>query len=516
MTLQNLPTVQLDDINHRRRHRELTNLVLQHQHDDSRVRTPAEVAAGIIPVNYAYAPEDTRRFEIADDGVTNVKAIFQHLFSLNKPLYIPKPAVSYYLGQLGDDESVFDLTGLDGVRIYGNRALFTFENPASVNARLFNLDGTTNVDIDGILAECTDYTIAGDLTLGVVVVGAADGADPCTDVRIRIEATTCLAGIEIFRAGSGRHTRFDIDIETTECYYGAVFGGDGDVVNGRVRTSGAVRSYFLYEVKDHNVDVISSDVHSGSGGDLAIKAFQDGSVTENILVRYSARDTNSTASAVLIETSTVDAETCTIRNIDLWVDDSGNTTGSSVFINATRDGSNEDPTTCTIDNIWVRGPLRQQIAFGTKPSVLGRILQQTGVEVSARPSFWSFDSRGWVFKQGDGNYWQCAKFADSTEIDIPVGALVSDNVEFMMEITVCTNADLGLTSGSLQKLERFSVCGFVASGTVTLRTQTSHYNHTTSANITHTITASTGFVRITVTGSAVTSDGVCAARYGFI
>lgn len=62
MTLQKLPVQALDDEQMRRRHREVTNLVLTHQHDDSRVRTPAEVSAGITPVNYAYPPGFIERY----------------------------------------------------------------------------------------------------------------------------------------------------------------------------------------------------------------------------------------------------------------------------------------------------------------------------------------------------------------------------------------------------------------------------------------------------------------------
>jgi hypothetical protein len=61
MPLTKLPTSGLDDINHRRRVREHINNIVTHQFDDSRVRTAAEVAAGVTPVNYAYPPGDTRR-----------------------------------------------------------------------------------------------------------------------------------------------------------------------------------------------------------------------------------------------------------------------------------------------------------------------------------------------------------------------------------------------------------------------------------------------------------------------
>ena len=55
-------TAGLDDTNRRRRHREVTDLMLNFQHDDSRIRTPAEISAGVTPVNYAYPPGNALRY----------------------------------------------------------------------------------------------------------------------------------------------------------------------------------------------------------------------------------------------------------------------------------------------------------------------------------------------------------------------------------------------------------------------------------------------------------------------
>jgi hypothetical protein len=75
MTLPKLPVTELNNEQFRRRHREITNLVLTHQHDDSRIRTPAEVAAGVMPVNYAYLPGYIERYgNNAVPGTTDMTA----------------------------------------------------------------------------------------------------------------------------------------------------------------------------------------------------------------------------------------------------------------------------------------------------------------------------------------------------------------------------------------------------------------------------------------------------------
>lgn len=87
MSLQQLPTTGLDDMNHRRRHREITNKILNHQFDDSKVQTQAEQLVGITPVNYAYPPDDLRRFGLIANSLTaagNNATIMRTLFDPTK------------------------------------------------------------------------------------------------------------------------------------------------------------------------------------------------------------------------------------------------------------------------------------------------------------------------------------------------------------------------------------------------------------------------------------------------
>lgn len=62
MTLPLRPTVGLDDPQQKKRDRETINDILTFRFDDSRVRTAAEISAGITPTNFAYEPLDARRY----------------------------------------------------------------------------------------------------------------------------------------------------------------------------------------------------------------------------------------------------------------------------------------------------------------------------------------------------------------------------------------------------------------------------------------------------------------------
>lgn len=78
MPLQKRPVNGLDDVNQKRRDREVMNQILDHSFDDSRVQTSAEKLAGVTPVNYAYSPEilNLKRFmtraQAAGDGTKDI------------------------------------------------------------------------------------------------------------------------------------------------------------------------------------------------------------------------------------------------------------------------------------------------------------------------------------------------------------------------------------------------------------------------------------------------------------
>lgn len=63
-------------------------------------RTAAEIAAGVTPVNYAYAPGDVRRQGMVDDGATDWTSAFQKVLNAaagNVPVVIPRIQGSGYL-----------------------------------------------------------------------------------------------------------------------------------------------------------------------------------------------------------------------------------------------------------------------------------------------------------------------------------------------------------------------------------------------------------------------------------
>jgi hypothetical protein len=125
MPLQKLAVQNLDDINQKRRRIEVLNQVLDHSFDDSRRQTPAEILAGVTPVNPAYPPGDIRRYgaESGASAALNTPAI-QAAVDSNYDVYVPTGTFSTDTIQLRA-----------GSRIYG-------DGPASILSQNTITDGS--------------------------------------------------------------------------------------------------------------------------------------------------------------------------------------------------------------------------------------------------------------------------------------------------------------------------------------------------------------------------------------
>jgi hypothetical protein len=178
MTLQQLPVTGLDDPNHRRRHREITNKILTHQFDDSKVQTAAERLAEVTPVNYAYPPGDIRRYGAKVDGVADDSAAVQAAINSNRNVYIPRGTC--YLGTTGLTVAIAEQ------RIHGD----------GVSSVLQWSTGFTGVGI----TVTADHFQAQDFCLDKPLVGSIPGAG-CIGIDNQSH-TSELINIKVFSSGS--------------------------------------------------------------------------------------------------------------------------------------------------------------------------------------------------------------------------------------------------------------------------------------------------------------------------
>jgi hypothetical protein len=80
MALPPVPNRHQDSGAHRQRIAETVNGITSFQFDDSRVRTPSEISAGLVPFNPAFVPGDSRRLVTDTTGATFVTTQLQALF----------------------------------------------------------------------------------------------------------------------------------------------------------------------------------------------------------------------------------------------------------------------------------------------------------------------------------------------------------------------------------------------------------------------------------------------------
>jgi hypothetical protein len=377
--------------------------------------------------------------------------------------------------------------------------------------------GASNFSISGVRVQTSDYTIAGQGSSNGVVAVAVPENETVTvqSGYVDVYAEDCIAGLEILRGSGVRHFDFDINVQTRNCYYGLVLGGSGESVRGRVECFGQVRTLILYGTKDVDLTCISSTRHTNSTADCLIKTFADDENTRNIRVRFTATASVSTGPVVRFEHTQATGDTADLRNVDLWLDDSGNSASvtTSVIFSAQENGVSQTTTNSTFDNIFIRGNLNGQIGFDVQPATKCLLFLETSREYFGRQPEWSNASEGYIIKAADGHYWQCTKGDLSTKvIDIPINKFLSSG-EWCLVLDIYGIADTGTTSSSVVRREQITVFGY---GLATIRQQTSNFNANTSANIAFTVAASGSNIRISFSGSALTTDGAASVFYRFI
>jgi hypothetical protein len=257
MGLQKLPTASLDDINHRRRARETINQILDHTFDDSRVRTPAEVAAGLTPINPAYGPGDVRRYGAVLDRATDgaaalTRAIAQSVETGGAPVYIP--------GHLATGSAVVLLSG---ARIYGDgdgvSSIYALANTFSLLTD--NNSAVTDIVIEDLLFEAVSI---GTSNRGIFL--DADTASLSERIRVRrCRFKTMFRGLNAHRASQ---------VEFDDCV-----GEDLDSSLLYVGLSVAAGRSSKIRVRRPRVD--DGDINEASGGGNIIIAYADGVRVEN-------------------------------------------------------------------------------------------------------------------------------------------------------------------------------------------------------------------------------------------
>lgn len=173
MTLPLISTRSTDRKTWQQRVAETVNDILTFRADDWRTRTPAEVAAGVYPINSAYPPGDVRRYGAVGDGSTDCAAAIQSAVNVaiagTRQVYIPGASSEYRIN------SDIEITGSVSILGEGQRAsriLCVGCNGFTVSA------GVASVKFDSIrIAQSVRHTTTPNTYVAIDVQGTT--ASPC-------------------------------------------------------------------------------------------------------------------------------------------------------------------------------------------------------------------------------------------------------------------------------------------------------------------------------------------------
>jgi hypothetical protein len=189
MPLQKLPVQNLDDINHRRRAREVLNQVLDHTFDDSRRQTSVEKRLGITPINPAYSPGHVDRYGTNETpGTTDMGPAIQAALTqmLNGGEYVQFKTNNRYRSNQQLTLQRSDAAHSTELVIFGNGANVYF--PSLSGSQVGLTIGATS----------TDYFIE----QGAITVNDLELIGPETGSALTDAASTTTVGLKLYIAGN--------------------------------------------------------------------------------------------------------------------------------------------------------------------------------------------------------------------------------------------------------------------------------------------------------------------------
>lgn len=316
----------------------------------------AAVAAGggrvtLLPGTYQITGHTTQSLPVPVSGTnyatTNV--------ALDAHFYLLEPTGIY-----------FDLTGV------------TLTSTKTDGGLMFLFNGPRHCGIIGSGALAGQTAVGGGLvtTVGVSAVGVTTTTRDGFDFVYRAEVSHLFSAFYCFgdTTSAFRMRLIDVDVVHDTGEYSVALHNNGDLARFRTRTTTVGRQYFLYGVDSVDGDVLAT---STLGGFQSLTKAYDRDLT-NIRLRIRVVMPNSQAKIELDSEHHVASQPtpAVLRNVSIWIDDTGSTGGASVLFRYLVDGvSTGAVATGIFDNVTLQGRI-----VGT---VISEVLQGTAVALDA-------------------------------------------------------------------------------------------------------------------------------------
>jgi hypothetical protein len=352
---------------------------------------------------FDYLTEPERSDVRAGTLLFNVRPNVAKAFAASKHVYFPPG--SYYLGDASNNVRIFDINGAGGqISILSEGLVKLVCNTKDYSIpQFFHVADANGVKIGTFHFHDKGYDNSATSTRWKGAAGIMfeiTGGGTKTVKNVNIDAVHCTNMVHtVLCAGNFPNVRVEhikiAKIYADTCYYGFNCQNNGDLIEiGELRTKNVKRSYFVYGVTRHKVNVYSKDNQS-STGDINISSNCNsigvGSNTSDLDIHYTCA--SPTSVLTLININIFGEANRRIHDIKLHLDIESSTRAEVVSIKTYTSAAsvsvkqNNGPTTNIYDNFTIHGQINAPLApsyidMRSRPTIKGRMNIGAGIDMS--------------------------------------------------------------------------------------------------------------------------------------
>lgn len=218
---------------------------------------------------------DVKEMGAIADGIANDRAVVARAIQQASPdggtVYFPPG--EYFLGDLARGDIALSLTKAERVSFVGRNALLSCRSVSGTTAILM-IDDSHDVVIDGLSFKDRGFNRAIDWQGAVAVSLGSNTPFGTRNVVVRDSQFESVLSAVQCRGGKGRVKGIELtNLTVVASYYGFNFQNNGDNVVGRgLLCRDVKRSYFPYGVRNHDVEIVTTDNKTGFT-DILVKCY---------------------------------------------------------------------------------------------------------------------------------------------------------------------------------------------------------------------------------------------------
>jgi hypothetical protein len=298
------------------------------------------------------APVNVLDYGAVGDGTTNDAAAIQAAIASGAKAIV-FPTGTYNCGSVSAAQILFSLNGSGGpisITNIGNVKFVCTTTDSSIPT-FFQIANAINVSIGSFSFQDLGYNSAISWKGAAGIRLAVTDGNPIQNVSIQsIYAKNLVNPVVVSGTSTTRCTGINIGtLFADSCYYGLNLQNNGDFCTvGLLYAKSCFRSSFIYGVTDYQANIYS-DSNLTASSDCLIYAYSTGYDTNNVSIRYTARNPANAASFVSMQIFGEGSRT--IKNVELDLDVVSSTAADLISMRAYNAAGTVENTGAT-NNIW--------------------------------------------------------------------------------------------------------------------------------------------------------------------